>query len=41
MDWMTIMWIVCGVVWGLLIVGVIALHIVNKIRNRGYKDHNE
>ena len=38
MDWMSIMWILCAVVWGILIVGCIVLRIVNKFRNRAYKD---
>ena len=41
MDWMKIMWIVCGVVWGLVIVFAVGLRIVNRIRNRSFKDDNE
>lgn len=38
MDFMTVSWIVCGAVWGLLILALVVLRIVNKIRGRGFKD---
>lgn len=41
MDRMTIMWCVCGGVWGLLLLSVIAIRIVNKIRSRAFKDDGE
>lgn len=33
-----IMWIVCGVVWALVILGFFGLVIFNRIRNRKGKD---
>lgn len=41
LDWVTIMWTVCGGVWGLLLLSVIAIRIVNKIRNRAFKGDDE
>lgn len=38
MNLTTIMWIVCGGIWGVVIVGAVALIIVNRIRNRERKD---
>lgn len=38
MDFMTVSWIVCGAVWGLLILALVVLRIVNKIRGRGFRD---
>lgn len=34
----TIMWIVCGIIWGIVILGAVGLIIVNRIRNRKRKD---
>lgn len=30
----TIMWIICGVIWAVLIIGFIGLIVFNRIRNR-------
>lgn len=38
MNLLMIMWIVCGVIWGLVIVGAVVLVVVNRIRNRQRKD---
>ena len=38
MNLKTIMWIVCGVIWAVVILGAVALIIVNRIRNRKRKD---
>ena len=38
MDFMTVSWIICGAVWGLLILALVVLRIVNKIRGRGFRD---
>lgn len=37
MSLTTIMWIVAGLIWGLVIVGAVLLLIVNRIRNRERK----
>lgn len=34
----TIMWIVCGIIWAIVILGAVGLIIVNRIRNRKRKD---
>lgn len=38
MDLMKISWIICIAVWSILIIGCIVLRIVNKFRNRSYKN---
>lgn len=38
MSLTTIMWIVCGVIYAFLIVGVIVLVVINRIRNRKGRD---
>ena len=38
MALMKISWIICIAVWCVLIVGCIVLRIVNKFRNRSYKN---
>lgn len=38
MSLTTISWIICGIVWAVVIVGFVALVIVNRIRNRKRKD---
>lgn len=38
MSLSTIMWTVCGGIWEVVIIGAIALIIVNRIRNRERKD---
>lgn len=40
MSLSTIMWVVCGVIWGIVIVGAVLLFIVNRIRNRERKDRD-
>ena len=37
MNLSKIMWIICGGIWGLVIVGAVLLLIVNRIRNRERK----
>lgn len=37
MSLSTIMWMVCGGIWGFVIIGAVALIIVNRIRNRERK----
>lgn len=38
MSLVEIMWIGCGVIWGIVILGAVVLVIVNRIRNRQRKD---
>ena len=38
MDLMKIMWIACGCIWAVVIIGFIATVAVNRIRNRQRKD---
>lgn len=38
MDLMKILWIICIAVWCILIAGCFVLRIVNKFRNRSYKN---
>ena len=33
-----IMWIVCGVIWAVLIIGFVVLVIINRVKNRRRKD---
>ena len=37
MSLSTIMWVICGGIWGVVIVGAVGLIIVNRIRNRERK----
>lgn len=34
----TVTWIICGVIWGIVILGTVGLIIVNRIRNRKRED---
>lgn len=38
MNIVNILWIVCGIIWAIVIVGFFVLVIVNRIRNRKGKD---
>lgn len=41
LDWVTVMWTVCGAVWAVLILMCVVFRIVNRIRNRAFKDDEE
>lgn len=38
MSAMTIAWIVCGVIWGVVILGAVGVAVFNRIRNRDKHD---
>lgn len=38
MSFVKLAWIICGVIWALVIIGFFALVIVNRIRNRRGRD---
>lgn len=34
MIWVKILWIICGVIWAVVILGFVGITIFNRIRNR-------